>query len=259
MEEEVSSLDFSERSNESLEEALLSINQHKYPANYRALLAEIAKRKGEGRWVARLTRAPAPGAPVEAEATERKYEVRELGGATEISIAAGVHPFVAIFLPIWLVAWCFAEYHQVSSLLNGQPLHWKGGGVMSPAEAHAFLAAWSIAGIVVFTVFLWSIFGKELLRISREGIELRYSLGVSVRRWFLPAAQVKGFRRAYVWRKKGRYSRGLYLALQLIGDFPRTFAVRIHEDGAADILRRLEAIGRSAGLSWKTEEAYREP
>jgi hypothetical protein len=253
MADEVSSLDFSERSNESLEEALLSINQHKYPANYRALVAEIGKRKAEGRWVARLMADP----PV--EIGNRVYAVRERPEGLEIEIREGSDGFALVFISVWLAGWVVAEAFLVSSLVRGAPVHWKGGGVMTSAELGGFLVFWSCAGIVCFFSFLWMLMGKEIVKVSREGVELRHEMGVSVRHWFVPAAEIRGFRQAYVWRRQRRNFYGLYVALQLLGDFPRTFAMKIREDGAADLLRRLEAFGRSAGYSWKTEETFREP
>lgn len=89
----------------------------------------------------------------------------------EIAIPAKKNGFIVLFLGFWLCGWVFGEVTAITSLLPG-----------SNGAPHLFmivwLGGWTVGGIFALRIFLWLLFGKEMITAGQGTITVsrKYAL-----------------------------------------------------------------------------------
>jgi hypothetical protein len=87
----------------------------------------------------------------------------------QIVIPAVRHPFVVVFLGIWLIGWCVGEVTAVTALLAG-----------GPASSRTFLLVWllfwSFGGAFASLTWLWAMAGAERLLMGSSNLSLKRSV-----------------------------------------------------------------------------------
>ncbi len=74
-----------------------------------------------------------------------------------------------LFLPIWLIGWAFGEVTVITQLLGptgGEPV----GFLL------VWLAGWTVGGVFTLGFFLWMLAGKQVVRVERGVLSLRWEV-----------------------------------------------------------------------------------
>src|SRR5580658_683677 len=100
--------------------------------------------------------------------TDRVHKVTSISGI-ELHIAAKREWSALIFLPIWLVGWTFGGIMAMKSILYP-----------GPSTPHAFLWLWLMLWALgeAWTIYhwLWTAFGKEIVRIGDGELTIKRDL-----------------------------------------------------------------------------------
>jgi hypothetical protein len=124
-----------------------------------------------------------------------RYQIENLGMATQITIPAKKNWLPLIFLAIWLTGWLCGELFALGVLLSsvgGLLAQLFGfsvdfidfdsnemGGVFVMGFMLVWLIIWTYGGYSALRTFLWQLAGKEIVEASRMGIKLsRLILGL---------------------------------------------------------------------------------
>src|SRR5579864_9556322 len=87
-----------------------------------------------------------------------------------IAIAARRHWFLAAFLFVWLCGWAFGEVAVAVRMISGRM------GEMPMPVALGWLTFWTAAGLFMGFVWLWNLFGRELVIFGDRSLILRREL-----------------------------------------------------------------------------------
>ncbi|GAB3938354.1 hypothetical protein [Mucilaginibacter myungsuensis] len=80
----------------------------------------------------------------------------------EIMIPAYRNGFVVIFLTVWLFGWLFFEINAIETAMNKQ---------IRPLDIFMdlWLIGWTIGGLLAIRMFIWMLFGKEIVKVGQRG------------------------------------------------------------------------------------------
>jgi hypothetical protein len=127
--------------------------------------------------------------------TAHRFFIESLGMSTQITIPARKNWIVLIFLGVWLTGWLCGELFALGVLLSSVggllaqlfgfsvdfiDFDSDGTGVFVMVFMLVWLAIWTYGGYSAVRTFLWQVAGKEIIEVSRLGINLSrpiFSLG----------------------------------------------------------------------------------
>ena len=88
------------------------------------------------------------------------------GHTIEIQIPTKKNWFLIIFLSVWMGGWFMGETFAITQLFNDE----------TPLFANTFLlfwlTGWTVGGIFAVTILLWSVAGREIIRVENGIIEI---------------------------------------------------------------------------------------
>jgi len=87
----------------------------------------------------------------------------------EIQIASPNNIFMLIFLPIWFTGWTVGGIATISHVVSG-----KAGEEL--LFMLIWLCMWLVAELFVLYVFLWGVFGREIISIQHGNLEIKRSI-----------------------------------------------------------------------------------
>ncbi|WP_288687945.1 hypothetical protein [uncultured Acinetobacter sp.] len=102
--------------------------------------------------------------------------VRQDFNGLYISIPVKKNLFMLLFFMLWLIGWCFAEYHAVTDFINEN--------YKIDTFELCWLVGWTIGGLFVMKTILENLFAKEQLEIKDQQLCIKnaiFCLGVSER------------------------------------------------------------------------------
>ena len=116
------------------------------------------------------------------------FVVEDLGQSTQITIPAKRNLFVMVFLTIWVFGWLFGELFALSVLLAVLFIQFglvftfiplpeifkelNGFGVVVGLFMIVWLVSWTKGGYSALKTLVWQLRGKEIVEVSRQGINL---------------------------------------------------------------------------------------
>jgi hypothetical protein len=136
-----------------------------------------------------------------------RAEVKQTGGALEITIPARKNPFVIVFLFFWLCGWGFGESMAIKSLF-------KGSGNAPAFFLLFWLCGWTVGGFFAMTIWLWSVLGKEIVSVNSSMINIAWTIGSLKRIKSYKMSDIKNFK---VLEQPIEPSRGRNLSLPGVG------------------------------------------
>lgn len=98
-----------------------------------------------------------------------KAEVRETASGLEIAVPAPRHLFIMLFLPIWLIGWAFGFVSALAEITSGS-------GTGPELFLIVWLTMWTLGGGAALVTFLWMLGGKQIIRVERNQLSIRWDL-----------------------------------------------------------------------------------
>lgn len=116
--------------------------------------------------------------------------VESIGGGVDISIPARRNYVIVAFLVFWLGGWGMGETQAARTLFLGDhSVHAGNTEFLS-----VWLIAWTIGGAFAVLMLLWTLAGRERVRISSSEVSLRREVfGIGIGKHYDPA-QVRNLR-----------------------------------------------------------------
>lgn len=105
----------------------------------------------------------------------------------QIIIPSRKNWFVLLFLILWLGGWVMGESFATAEVTHGNnniPDHF----------LYVWLCGWTIGGIVVIRIFLWSIFGKEVIEAGKGQLSISKKMALFVKPKTYDLNECKNFR-----------------------------------------------------------------
>jgi hypothetical protein len=95
---------------------------------------------------------------------------------------------VKVFLGVWLLGWLGGEIAAIAALFSGKA---QSSGI---AFLLVWLTGWSIGGFVFINVFLAFCFGRRIVRVQSDSLEISDRYGMWNKRLYFPMSRVKNLR-----------------------------------------------------------------
>src|SRR5712692_6098094 len=83
----------------------------------------------------------------------RRSTVQQVAEGVRCEMPPKRHLFALLFLPVWLVGWCFGEIAVIRELLWGRGAH---------LFLMVWLLGWTVGGAFALFTFLWQLAGKDV-------------------------------------------------------------------------------------------------